>query len=168
MQYFEFQNIFLPAANQSLRDMCLYRRVPSYLNDPARPCAVSVASLTVRILENEIRYAKMLHSSRRELAMHADHNKHKTFADVSRGLSQISMSDLIFFNENNGFYPRTEDLEAILRRCDHDADRCLSFEEFNEVTELPGAAPADDLDESRNDKASPLRSNSRMEEERQQ
>lgn len=32
----------------------------------------------------------------------------------------------------NGFQPKTEDLEAILRRCDHDADRALSLEEFAE------------------------------------
>lgn len=44
------------------------------------------------------------------------------------------MSDLIYFLEQNGFYPRTEDLEAILRRCDHDADRSLNFEEFCEIT----------------------------------
>jgi Ca2+-binding EF-hand superfamily protein len=48
------------------------------------------------------------------------------------------MSDLIYFLENNGFYPRTEDLEAILRRCDHDADRAFNFEEFCEIVQLPG------------------------------
>ena len=112
--------------------------MPPYYNDPNKPVAVSVATLVTRILENEIRYAKMLAVSRRDLFNNADHNRTKTFHDVSRGLSTISMSDLIFYLENNGFYPRTEDLEAILRRCDHDADRSLSFEEFSEVTELPG------------------------------
>ena len=57
---------------------------------------------------------------------------------MSRGQTSISMADLIFFLEENGFRPRTEDLEAILRRCDHDSDRYLSFEEFCEVTEMPG------------------------------
>lgn len=46
------------------------------------------------------------------------------------------MQDLIMYLEQNGFHPRTEDLEAILRRCDHDADRALSFDEFCEVTEM--------------------------------
>lgn len=46
------------------------------------------------------------------------------------------MQDLIQYLEQNGFHPRTEDLEAILRRCDHDADRALSFDEFCEVTEV--------------------------------
>jgi Ca2+-binding EF-hand superfamily protein len=35
--------------------------------------------------------------------------------------------------DQQGFYAKTEDLEAILRRCDHDADRSISFEEFAEI-----------------------------------
>lgn len=46
----------------------------------------------------------------------------------------MSMADLIFFMEDNSYHPRTEDLEAILRRCDHDADRAFSLEEFFELT----------------------------------
>jgi hypothetical protein len=46
------------------------------------------------------------------------------------------MSDLIQFCEQNGFYPRTDDLESILRRCDHDADRALNQDEFFELVEL--------------------------------
>lgn len=44
------------------------------------------------------------------------------------------MPDLIYFLEKNGFYPRREDVEAILRRLDHDANKMLSFEEFGEIT----------------------------------
>lgn len=36
---------------------------------------------------------------------------------------------LEFFN----FYPSASDLEAILRRCDHDADRKICYEEFHEL-----------------------------------
>jgi len=43
------------------------------------------------------------------------------------------MPDLIWFLDTNGFQPKTEDLEAILRRCDHDADRMISLEEFAET-----------------------------------
>jgi hypothetical protein len=48
------------------------------------------------------------------------------------------MPDLINYLEMNGFHPRTADIEAILRRCDHDADRAFSFEEFNELIDIPG------------------------------
>lgn len=138
MQYFEFQNLFLPAANQSLRDYVSYRRVPAYLNDPSKPLAISVSSLAIRILEQEIRYSNILKEGRLDLFKHKDFQKSRAFNEISRGLSYISMSDLIYFLENNGFYPRTEDLEAILRRCDHDADRAFTFEEFIEIVQLPG------------------------------
>jgi len=134
MQYFEFQNLVLPAANQSLRDYVSYRRTPSHLNDPNKPLAISVSSLAVRILEMEIKYNSILKEGRMDLFKHKDYQKHKAFNEISRGLPYISMSDLIHYLENFGFYPRTEDLEAILRRCDHDADRALNFEEFCEVT----------------------------------
>ena len=88
-------------------------------------------------MEKEAKYARMLETSRKELFKHIDHQAHKTFNEVSRGLSCIAMPDLIHFLEDNGFYPRIEDLEAILRRCDHDADSALSFTEFCEVIELP-------------------------------
>ena len=50
----------------------------------------------------------------------------------------ITMPDLIVYLEDNGFHPRTSDIEAILRRCDHDADRAFTFEEFSELVDLPG------------------------------
>merc|ERR1711939_463053 len=57
----------------------------------------------------------------------------RIFRDISRGHADIQMQDLIWFLDCNGFQPKTEDLEAILRRCDHDADRALSLEEFAEA-----------------------------------
>ena len=90
--------------------------------------------MAVRILEQEIKYNSILLESRMDLLKHKDYQKHKAFNEISRGQSLITMSDLIYYLESNGFYPRTEDLEAILRRCDHDADRSLNFEEFCEVT----------------------------------
>jgi Ca2+-binding EF-hand superfamily protein len=68
----------------------------------------------------------------------------KTFHEISRGQNVINMATLIIFLEDNGFHPRTEDLEAILRRCDHDADRALSYDEFCELTELPFSNELDD------------------------
>lgn len=72
-----------------------------------------------------------------ELFKNKEHQKLKTFHTISRGQTAVSMSDLIYYLEQNGFHPRTEDLEAILRRCDHDADRYLSYEEFCELVEMP-------------------------------
>jgi len=46
------------------------------------------------------------------------------------------MPDLISYLEKNGFYPRREDIEAILRRLDHDANRMLSYDEFCELASV--------------------------------
>jgi len=45
------------------------------------------------------------------------------------------MPDLIFYLEMHAYHPRTEEIEAILRRCDHDSDGALSYEEFNGMLE---------------------------------
>lgn len=57
----------------------------------------------------------------------------KVFQEISRHQSDIQMADLIWYLDQWGFQPKTEDLEAILRRCDHDADRQISYEEFAEM-----------------------------------
>ena len=136
MAYDEFLNVFLPAANQGLRDYCLYGyRTPGYYKSPL---PIQISSMAVRILEREKNLQRKREEIKRELFKHVDYQKHKAFHELGNGQMSISMSDLIYYLEQNGFHPRTEELEAILRRCDHDADRYLSFEEFCELTESPG------------------------------
>jgi hypothetical protein len=49
--------------------------------------------------------------------------------------------------ELNGFFPRREDLESILRRCDHDANQNISFTEFVEqASGIPITYELDDFD----------------------
>ena len=55
------------------------------------------------------------------------------------------MPDLLYFLERNSFFARADDQEAILRRCDHDANRQISFGEFCENVSYDDArqAPAE-------------------------
>ena len=46
------------------------------------------------------------------------------------------IDDLILYLDSFGFLLRSEDLEAILRRCDHDADQRFNFDEFSEIFEM--------------------------------
>jgi len=59
------------------------------------------------------------------------------------------MADLIYFLERNGFYPRREDVEAILRRLDHDANKMLEFNEFCEAVGPEPEAQRDEDEESK-------------------
>lgn len=164
LNYDEFLNVVLPAASMSLREYCLYsKRVPSYYNDPNKPLSVAVSSMVVRILERERNLAKKRADARMELFKNKEHQKLKTFHSISRGQTAISMSDLIYYLEQNGFHPRTEDLEAILRRCDHDADRFLSYEEFCELVEMPAEEDAEPEDGVVHDAKSNMNSPERKE-----
>jgi len=100
MGYDEFLMAVMPAANQNLRDYCLYgRRVAPYYNDPARPLPVSVTSLAVRIFEREIQLAHKKDDLRNDLFKNVDHQKLKTFNAMSRGRTEISMPDFIAYME---------------------------------------------------------------------
>jgi hypothetical protein len=133
MDYSEFCNLIMPAANQNLRDYCLYGRRPS--GPPGMSQPASVCALAVRIFESETRLAAKKRDARAQLSQNPEFDLARVFRDVSRGRYDIQVYDLVDYLESNGFFPRTEDLEAILRRCDHDADRALSLEEFTEVCE---------------------------------
>jgi len=70
MQFFEFQNLVLPAANQSLRDYVVYGR-RGYV-DPRGPLPIQVGSTVTRILELEVKYQQTLTNARMDLFKHAD------------------------------------------------------------------------------------------------
>ena len=72
--------------------------------------------------------------SKRQLADCPDFMKARAFDTIARGYHCINMPDLISYLERNSFFPRREDVEAILRRCDHDANRQVSYAEFCEMT----------------------------------
>lgn len=93
----------------------------------------SVPAMAARILDREKSFMQRRREARMELAEVTAGDINKIFRDISRGHPDIQMQDLIWFLDTNGFQPKTEDLEAVLRRCDHDADRSLSLEEFAEA-----------------------------------
>ncbi len=59
---------------------------------------------------------------KRQLQNQDDFVKSRYFQLISRGKNSITVDDLIYFLQQNGHRPTTEDLEAILRRCDHTGD----------------------------------------------
>jgi Ca2+-binding EF-hand superfamily protein len=132
LNFDEFLNIFLPAADYNQRNL-------EYIQDPRlNPfnmggMPTSVAAMAARILDRERLFMSRRRDARAALMGVPDTDINRIFSDLAAGAPEISMKSLIMFLESNGFAPRTEDLEAILRRCDHDADRCISLEEFAEA-----------------------------------
>ena len=132
LNYDEFLNVFMPAADYGVRGLEFYP-------DPRGPAAnrdglpSSVPAMAARILERETLFLQRRGEARGGVAGANEEALTDVFLQISRGRPEISMTDLIWFCDRYGFQPTTEDLEAILRRCDHDADRALSFEEFAEL-----------------------------------
>lgn len=86
------------------------------------------------LIQKELRFLRTRAELKRELMGHPDFLKSKYFNVISRDKVFITVDDQIAFLEYNGFRPTTEDLESILRRCDHSGDQLLSYSEFSELT----------------------------------
>ena len=72
----------------------------------------------------------------KELERCGDFAKSRVFEQIACSKQAINMADLTFYLEKNGFYPRRIDIEALLRRLDHDASRSINYIEFCELTTL--------------------------------
>jgi len=56
---------------------------------------------------------------------------------------------LIYFLERNGFYPRQQDIEAILRRVDHSGDQSIGYDEFCDLVQIKDKSTTADSPEKR-------------------
>ena len=88
------------------------------------------------LLENELRFVKRREEIKKELLKREDFIKAKVFAELAHNEDHIKLDYLITFLEQHMFYPRRDDLEAILRRCNHDGNLMLNYEEFCEITSV--------------------------------
>jgi Ca2+-binding EF-hand superfamily protein len=68
------------------------------------------------------------------LLQRPDFTKLNYFNLIANGNEKIRVSDIVdFLRQQALMNPKKEELEAILRRCDHEADQMISFEEFCEI-----------------------------------
>ena len=81
----------------------------------------------MKIIVEESKFLKERNELRRQLFRDVDHENKKTFNYISRGSSTINLTDLNLFLLNNGFKPSSDDIDAILRRCDHNAASALDY-----------------------------------------
>lgn len=132
LTYDEFLNIFLPAANESVRKYVLYNKKQSSSTE----VPPQVIKLATKILALEKEMATHKIDARKDLTKHATFNVEDAFKLIAGRYSYITLQQLTQFLEAEGsYYPKQAELEAIMRRCDHDADRMLCFQEFAELCE---------------------------------
>lgn len=135
LEFTEFSQFVLPATNNSLRHVAEHRHTTSQFRvHEALP--YNVVSSVVHLFEKEVNLHRHRNQAKEQLALSPDFIKVRAFDMISRGQSQIAVGDLTYYLERNGFYPRREDIEAILRRLDHNADQALSYVDFCELTTI--------------------------------
>jgi Ca2+-binding EF-hand superfamily protein len=130
----EFYQFCLPATSLSLRDIALNRGNAQSYSYKFAPLLTSTLNQMGDLIQRELRFLRTRAELKRELMNHYDFLKSRFFNLISRDKVFITVDDQIAFLEYNGFRPTTEDLESILRRCDHSGDQLISYTEFSEMT----------------------------------
>lgn len=132
LSFQEFQNLVLPMANEQIRKMALSKKGQTY------DVSENVMTLFGRIIENEVYLVERKVVSKIKLNNKAEFNVFDQFARIAaKGAEKITVEDIWkFLNAQCKFEAKSFEIEAILRRCDHDSDLCLSLEEFSEIFEI--------------------------------
>ena len=142
LDFDEFCQLVLPSTNPNLRHMASSRRYSPYYR-VSEPLPYEVIGLFTRLIEREMQLQRARNETKRQLSSCHEFTKIRAFDAIARGCQAISMPDLLYFLERNSFFARADDQEAILRRCDHDANRQISFGEFCENVSYDRQAPAE-------------------------
>lgn len=121
LSFSDFSQMVLPATNNSLRSVAENRRYSHHFR-ASEPLSYSSVNLLVRLVEKELGLQRRRNDNKLRLLNSPDFIKVRTFNEIARHHSQICISDLTRYLESNGYWPRFEDVEAILRRIDHDAN----------------------------------------------
>ena len=121
LSFSDFGQMVLPATNNSLRSVAENRRYSHHFR-ASEPLSYSSVNLLVRLVEKELGLQRRRNDNKLRLLNSPDFIKVRTFNEIARHHSQICISDLTRYLESNGYWPRFEDVEAILRRIDHDAN----------------------------------------------
>ena len=122
LDFDEFSQMCMPSTNPNLRQMASTRRFSPYFR-AAAAIPYEVLSLFTRLLDKEMALQRARYETQRQLDLCTEFAKVRAFEHISQGRESIQMPDLIAYLERNSFFPRREDVEAILRRCDHDGNR---------------------------------------------
>lgn len=126
----------LPATSQSLRELALMRGNNQYSYNINRPISFETEHAFSQLIIHEAQFAKRREQIKKDLLKRDDFFKKKAFLQISNNEEDISLDSLINFLEGNGFLVRREDIEAILRRVDHNANQRINYEEFTEITSV--------------------------------
>lgn len=94
------------------------------------------------LFESEISFFRKKQEIKIQLLKNPYYSKSKSYQEISKGDSQISMDHIVDFLSMYYIDATKLDLEALLRRYDHDSDMNISYAEFSELTTYVETRPS--------------------------
>lgn len=120
----EISNLLLPSCSPALRDIVLSR-------SPLPSLSYDAEYALSRLFEREVLFHREVEAMRRDLGSRYDYSMLSGFQAIdTTGSSYIDRISLRRYINRAGLTVYDEDLDAIFRRCDTDADERLSYTEF--------------------------------------
>ena len=127
----------------------------SYSYKADEPLPDDLCKKIAQLFDKEASFQKKRDEIKRSLLSQSDFTKKKAFDKLSQGENVISLDSLVTYLESNKYFPMRDDLEAILRRCDHDANQNINFDEFAEIAGSRPVGQNQDEEERENLQKSP-------------
>lgn len=133
LDFDEFSRLVLPSTNSVLKEISI-NRSNNYYYKKDEPLSHKLMGELTDHLEQELRFLKIRNEMKRKLLQRPDFTKLTYFNLISNNNDKIAIADLVFFLRQHAYMnPRKEELEAILRRVDHEGDQMINYSEFCEL-----------------------------------
>jgi len=132
LDFEEFTRLALPSTNPALKEISVNRSNSPYRRE--EPISQKLLSQMAELIDTELRFQKKRNEIKRQLLQRPDFTKQNYFNFLAKGNEKIRIENIVeFLREQSLMNPKKEELEAFLRRCDHEADQMISFDEFCEI-----------------------------------
>ena len=127
--YYRFMQVLLPCDDQYLRSAATQR--PTYTIGRYDRLPSTVERELVNLLEREIAYHTRVERVKHELQLRYDWTTRAAFETIDTlREGALNNRNILSFLKLNGFYATEQEIVAIIRRLDIDADQKITYDEF--------------------------------------
>lgn len=124
--------MFVPCDNNQLR--CAVTQRDTYKVDKFAYLPMAVEQSLTNLIMEEIELFRRTEDIRKDLAKRHDFSTYQCFRTIdSLNEGEINPGNIRQFFKSNGHYPSEDEIIALVRRLDYDADCKINYEEFCEA-----------------------------------
>ncbi len=125
LDFEEFCTFLLPSTNLKAKQRAIDRANENIEIKPE--ISSQIVKLIANHIERELKFLKKRDEIKRQLLYREDFIKARYFEALSKGKDYISVEDMVEFMISLGKdRPKPDEIEAILRRCDHEGNQTIN------------------------------------------